>query len=187
VEHDTASQPSPRTAKQGNLSLSGKRVLLVDDNTVNRKLATLFLRYWDVEVVEAENGLVALALLKDTPFDFVLLDMHMPVMDGQETIRQIRASSESWNRIPVIALTADVMRGDRVRYLSMGMNGLVTKPISQTDLHSEISRVLDQSSGFRIYDADDFAYEAPAGDASRIDDDAAAQPVKAGKYKSAGG
>jgi signal transduction histidine kinase/CheY-like chemotaxis protein len=187
VERDSASKPSP-SGKQGDFSLSGKRVLLVDDNMVNRKLATLFLRYWDVEVVEAENGLTALALLKDAQFDFVLLDMHMPVMDGQETIRQIRASSESWNRIPVIALTADVMRGDRVRYLAMGMNGLVTKPISQADLHSEIYRVLDQSSGFRIYDADDFAYNAPAGDSSSIDEDeAAAQPVKAGKYKSAGG
>ncbi|MGF1622534.1 MAG: response regulator [Rhodomicrobiaceae bacterium] len=187
VEKDDTAQSALMAVKQGDASLSGKRVLLVDDNMVNRKLATLFLRYWDVEVVEAENGLAALALLKDAPFDLVLLDMHMPVMDGQETIRQIRSSSESWNRIPVIALTADVMRGDRVRYLAMGMNGLVTKPISQADLHSEIYRVLNKSSGFRIYDAADFSYNAPAGDASMDDDDAVAQPVKDEKYKAAGG
>jgi signal transduction histidine kinase len=112
-------------------SLRGKRVLVVDDNAINRQVAQLFLRLMDVEVAEAENGLVALQLLAAEPFDIVLLDVHMPVMDGTETIRRIRASDAAWSRVAVIALTADAMSGDRERYQALGMNGYASKPISQ--------------------------------------------------------
>jgi len=117
------------------------KLLLVDDHPINRQVASLFLRPFDMRVVEAVNGKEALAALSSEPFDLVLLDIHMPVMDGTETIRAIRASSETFANIPVIALTADAMSGDRERYLAMGMDGYLSKPIAERDLITEIIRV----------------------------------------------
>jgi len=71
----------------------------------------------------------------------VLLDVHMPVMDGTETIRRIRSSDQAWSNIPVLALTADAMTGDKERYLAMGMDGYLSKPIAERDLITEITRV----------------------------------------------
>jgi signal transduction histidine kinase/AmiR/NasT family two-component response regulator len=125
--------------------LRGKRILVVDDNPVNRKVATLFLKYLEFEVVEAENGLVALRILKEELVDLVLLDLYMPVMDGEETIHKIRESGEPWAEIPVIALTADMLQNDFGRLYVMGMDGYVAKPVSQDALLSEIYRVLSES------------------------------------------
>ncbi len=96
-----------------------------------------------MRIVEAVNGAEAIAALEREAFDIVLLDMHMPVMDGPTAIRHIRASDQSWADIPVIALTADAMSGDRERYLAMGMNGYLSKPLAERDLLSEIARVRD--------------------------------------------
>ena len=123
------------------LKQSNLRVLLVDDHPINRQVASLFLRPFNMRIVEAVNGVEALAALARETFDIVLLDMHMPVMDGPTTIAKIRASEEPWAAIPVIALTADAMSGDRERYLAMGMNGYLSKPLAERDLLSEISRV----------------------------------------------
>ena len=130
-EEDTRSQ-----LKSQNL-----RLLLVDDHPINRQVAGLFLRPFNMRIVEATNGKEALAALAREEFDMVLLDVHMPVMDGTRTIRHIRASNEAWSNIPVIALTADAMTGDKERYLGMGMDGYMSKPIAERDLISEINRV----------------------------------------------
>jgi CheY-like chemotaxis protein len=84
--------------------------------------------------------------LKAEPFDLVLLDMHMPVMDGPAAIKAIRASGEAWAGIPVIALTADAMSGDRERYLAMGMTGYLSKPLAERDLLTEIARISSTQS-----------------------------------------
>ena len=123
------------------LKFSNLRILLVDDHPINRQVASLFLRPHKVHLVEATNGVEALAALEREPFDVVLLDVHMPIMDGPTTIRHIRASDKSWADIPVLALTADAMSGDRERYLAMGMTGYLPKPLSERDLVSEIIRV----------------------------------------------
>jgi signal transduction histidine kinase/CheY-like chemotaxis protein len=123
------------------LKQSNLRVLLVDDHPINRQVAALFLRPFNMKIVEAVNGQQALEALGKEEFDVVLLDMHMPVMDGPTAIRRIRESSEGWAGIPVIALTADAMSGDRERYLAMGMNGYLSKPLAERDLLSEIARV----------------------------------------------
>jgi signal transduction histidine kinase/ActR/RegA family two-component response regulator len=134
-----------RPASQGDLreqlKQSNLRVLLVDDHPINRQVASLFLRPFNMRIIEAVNGLEAMEALKRETFDLVLLDMHMPVMDGPTTIANIRASEEAWAEIPVIALTADAMSGDRERYLAMGMNGYLSKPLAERDLLSEIARV----------------------------------------------
>ena len=147
VEAAAASVPEKASVSPASSGgLRGRRVLVVDDNAINRQVVQLFLRLMDIEVLEAENGLVALELLAAERFDIVLLDVHMPVMDGMETIRRIRASDASWNGVAVIALTADAMSGDRERYRALGMDGYASKPISQDDLILEMYRVLGQTA-----------------------------------------
>jgi signal transduction histidine kinase/ActR/RegA family two-component response regulator len=114
------------------------RILLVDDNATNRQVARLFLARLHAEITEAENGAEALARLAERPFDLVLLDVHMPVMDGCETIRRIRASDRPWRTLPVIALTADAMEGDRERFVAMGMTDYLAKPIDRRALLNAI-------------------------------------------------
>jgi CheY-like chemotaxis protein len=94
-----------------------------------------------MRIVEATNGKEALEALQREAFDIVCLDVHMPVMDGTQTIAAIRASDAPWANIPVIALTADAMTGDKERYLGMGMDGYLSKPIAERDLVSEITRL----------------------------------------------
>jgi PAS domain S-box-containing protein len=140
-----ASVAKPDSAEAGNGSeaaavearmhpIRGARVLLVDDNAVNRQVVKLFMAQVAPRIVEAKNGEEALARLAEQPFDIVLLDIHMPVMDGRETIARIRASDQPWKDIPVIALTADAMSGDRERYLGIGMNDYISKPIDAREL-----------------------------------------------------
>ena len=93
-------------------------------------------------IVEAANGEEALARLAEQPFDIVLLDVHMPVMDGGETIKRIRNSGELWKDIPVIALTADAMRGDKERYLAMGMSDYISKPVDSRELAAKYVSLL---------------------------------------------
>jgi len=122
--------------------LRDARVLLTDDNAINRQVVRLFLQPQGAIITEATNGQEALDALSTQPFDLVLLDLHMPVMDGAEAIRQIRASSHGWRDIPVIALTADAMAGDRERLLAMGMSGYVSKPVDQGELLAAIGVAL---------------------------------------------
>jgi signal transduction histidine kinase/CheY-like chemotaxis protein len=132
----------PVAASKAPAELRGRRVLLADDNAINRKVAQMFMKPFGLIVVEACNGAEALDRLAAEPFDLVLMDIHMPVMDGCEAVRRIRASQASWSKIPVIALTADAMPGDDERYLSIGMTGYVAKPIDQRELFTAINSAL---------------------------------------------
>jgi CheY-like chemotaxis protein/anti-sigma regulatory factor (Ser/Thr protein kinase) len=125
-------------------SLRGIKILLVDDNAVNRQVVKLFTAQLSARYVEAVNGQEALDRLRDEPFDIVLLDVHMPVMDGKEAIRRIRGSREPWAELPVIALTADAMSGDRERYLALGMTDYVSKPLDQRELTHKIALAMGE-------------------------------------------
>ena len=135
------------------LRTSQLRVLLVDDHPINRQVVSLFLRPFNMRIVEAVNGLEALDALEKEAFDIVLLDMHMPVMDGPTTVARIRTSNQPWAGMPVIALTADAMSGDRERYLAMGMTGYLSKPVAERDLLSEIARVRAGAEGLELAQA----------------------------------
>jgi signal transduction histidine kinase/ActR/RegA family two-component response regulator len=137
----TANRPLESGDVRDFLKSSKLRVLLVDDHPINRQIASLFLRPFNMRIVEAVNGAEALAALERETFDIVLLDMHMPVMDGPTAIARIRASGQPWAKTTVIALTADAMSGDRERYLAMGMDGYLSKPLAERDLLSEIARL----------------------------------------------
>jgi len=125
------------------------RILLADDNNVNRQVIRMLLGPLGLTIVEAANGREALEKLAAEPFDLVLLDIHMPVMDGRETIAAIRACTQAWSTIPVIALTADAMSGDREKYLALGMDDYLSKPVDQRELHAKMFAFLamgDRSS-----------------------------------------
>ena len=124
--------------------LRGIKILLVDDNAVNRQVVKLFTARLGPKFVEAVNGQEAIDRLRDEAFDLVLLDVHMPVMDGKEAIRRIRASNEAWATLPVIALTADAMSGDREKYLALGMSDYVSKPLDQRELTTKIALAMNE-------------------------------------------
>jgi CheY-like chemotaxis protein len=111
--------------------LRGLKVLLVEDNAVNQKLMSRILEKLDADVTLADNGEVAIAKLTSTPFEVVLMDCQMPVLDGYEATRRIRAGAAgpSAKTIPIIALTAHALSGDRERCIAAGMNDYLTKPI----------------------------------------------------------
>jgi CheY-like chemotaxis protein len=123
------------------------RVLLVDDHPLNRRVGRLYLEPEGFIVSEAVNGQQALDRLAQEHFDLVLMDIHMPVMDGLEAVRQIRGGLAAWRDVPVIAFTADAMSGDRERYVAEGMNGYIPKPIEKRDLLAEIDRILGLAVG----------------------------------------
>lgn len=125
---------------------TGRRVLVVDDNATNRQVVKLFLAPLGLVIEEACNGIEALACLERSPFDLVLLDVHMPEMDGRECIVRIRNSDRSWRTIPVIALTAEAMTGDRENLIAIGMSDYAAKPIDRTALIALIIRYLEGGS-----------------------------------------
>lgn len=117
-------------------------ILVVDDTATNLLVARLLLSAEGHAVTTAESGAAALRALSIRAFDVVLLDIHMPEMDGPETLRRIRESPAPWSGIPVIALTADAMSGDRARYVAAGMDGYASKPLEIGALQEELSRVV---------------------------------------------
>ncbi len=119
-------------------------IVLAEDNAVNRKLATALLEKHGHTVYSAENGHDALALLERQRADVVLMDLQMPVMDGFEAIHAIRAKEQSsGGHLPIIALTAHAMQGDRERCLQAGADDYVSKPIRVADLFAAIGRAVN--------------------------------------------
>lgn len=140
VEGPAAALPG---AEQPQRSL---RVLVVDDNAVNRIVASKILERAGHSVEAAENGRAALETLRSVRFDLVLMDLQMPVMDGIETIRRIRGGEGGVDsRIPVIALTAQAEECDRQACLSAGADGFLTKPLRMGALLAELDRLLSHS------------------------------------------
>jgi len=124
--------------------LAGYQILLVEDNFINQEVASEFLKSNGIDVFIANNGIEALELLKCTKIDLVLMDIQMPEMDGFQATRAIRAQ-DKFAELPIIAMTANAMSGDRDRCLAAGMNEHITKPIDPEKLFSSISFWLGMS------------------------------------------
>ncbi len=124
----TQSEPAP----------TGQRILLVEDNIVNQMVAKGMLTRLGYEVDVAEQGEAALARLETSQYDLVLMDCNMPVMDGYETSRRMRADPR-WRDIPIIALTANALQEDRQRCEEAGMNDYLAKPFKREDLQALLS------------------------------------------------
>jgi CheY-like chemotaxis protein len=119
--------------------LSGARILLVEDNPFNQELALDVLSQAGIVVTVAGNGQEALAVLAQQPFDGVLMDCQMPVMDGYTATRALRQQPQ-WRDLPVIAMTANAMVGDRDKALAAGMNDHIAKPISMDEVFATLAR-----------------------------------------------
>jgi two-component system sensor histidine kinase/response regulator len=126
--------------------LRGARVLLVEDNELNQQVAMELLAAVGIQVHVAENGEVGLHRLQNGSYDLVLMDVQMPVMDGLECARRIR-QTPGFGELPILAMTANAMAGDRERSLAAGMNDHVTKPIEPAELFDALHRWLPAVRG----------------------------------------
>ena len=141
-----AAAPSAAVIKaEQRVQAKGLRILLAEDNRVNQIVATRMAEKMGHSVVVAGNGELALLLLATQPFDLVLMDVQMPEMDGLTAARKIRESEQSTPfHLPIIAMTAHAMKGDRERCIAAGMDGYVSKPISGPLLGEEIASVMGE-------------------------------------------
>ncbi len=142
-----AQAPVLRSAQEADLDLNGARVLVVDDNVVNQAVARAILESARVTVATAEDGRAALARLRVEDFDLVLMDVHMPRMDGVEAVRRIRAGEGGRVDIPILALTADAMAGEAERLLKQGFDDAHPKPVQPGELLRAVSRLRRGSYG----------------------------------------
>jgi CheY-like chemotaxis protein len=125
-------------------SLRSGRVLIVEDNPINRELAAEIVQAAGCTVATANDGEEALARVAHEAFDLVLMDWHMPVMDGLSATRRLRVTEQAQGRprLPVIALTASVLPGDREACEAAGMDGFVAKPFTYDELVALLDRWL---------------------------------------------
>lgn len=121
-----------------------KRILIVDDNKLNIKVATRLLSDLPYEIDECYNGKECLEKLKSNSYDLILMDIMMPEMDGEETIKELRNSSDF--KTPVIALTADAVAGANEKYISEGFIDYLAKPFKKEDLENKIVKVLKKEN-----------------------------------------
>lgn len=127
--------------------LSGTRVLLVEDNEMNQELAIDLLGKAGIEAVLARHGQEALDILaQDARFDGVLMDCQMPVMDGFQASRAIRANP-ALDKLPIIAMTANAMAGDREKVLASGMQDHIAKPVNVAEMYATLARWLRPAPG----------------------------------------
>ncbi|MGP0565470.1 MULTISPECIES: response regulator [unclassified Nitrospina] len=127
-------------------SFQGRRVLVAEDNEINQEVVEELLQRVGFEVTLVGDGKEAVDRLSSEEFDVVLMDLQMPVMDGFEAVRQIRLDTK-FESLPVIALTANAMAGDRERTAAVGMNDHVTKPIDPEAMYKTLSRWVTSSTG----------------------------------------
>lgn len=132
---------APRSVTGPSWTLPHARVLLVEDNEINREVATHLLQQAGITPDTAENGAIALELLAVQDYDLVLMDMQMPVMDGFEATRHIRANPRLVS-LPVVAMTANALPEDRNRCLAAGMDDHIAKPISPATFFTTLHRWL---------------------------------------------
>lgn len=116
------------------------RILVADDNEINRKLNTILLHQWGIAVDEAADGVAAVEACGRQYYDLILMDVHMPAMDGVEATRRIRMLQKGGNPTPVVALTANALSGDRERYLAAGMDDYLEKPLTEEALRKTIEK-----------------------------------------------
>lgn len=122
---------------------AGRRILVVDDIATNRLVVSQMLRHMGFQAEEASGGRAALLALADNSYDLVLLDLNMPDMNGEETLRAIRKAGQQWSGIPVVGLTANAEAArQRDIFAANGMDSLMTKPVDADALASEIMQVI---------------------------------------------
>jgi CheY-like chemotaxis protein/HPt (histidine-containing phosphotransfer) domain-containing protein len=156
---DTAPLPPlPAPAKSGR----GKRILLAEDVLINQIIAIEMLKTAGYEVDVADNGIEAVDAVEHQPYDLILMDVHMPSMDGLGATRKIRELGPPRGEIPIVALTADAVAGVREQYLAAGMDDFLSKPFNRTELLAVVERWTADGMGVTA----DTPVPAPAPDAA---------------------
>lgn len=133
-----------RTIKNDTSNISNKRILLVEDNNLNRLLAKTILTDYGAIITEAENGQIAVDFMRKDRFDIVLMDVQMPVMDGIQATKIIRKEINA--TIPIIALTANAIKGKSDLFQESGMNDFISKPYDEIKLVNPIAKWLKQNA-----------------------------------------
>ena len=125
------------------------RVLIAEDNEVNQLLAKSILQYWGLEAKTATTGTEVMELMESEDFDMVLMDIQMPEKSGIEAASEIRKLADPRKRnIPIIALTANAIKGEEKKYMAVGMDDFLTKPFKEKELFEVIERVLKNEGSF---------------------------------------
>lgn len=120
------------------------RILYIEDNPQNMRLVRKMLRIGGYDMIEATDGLTGVAMAEREKPDLVLMDINLPDIDGLEATRRLKAN-EALVHIPVIALTANAMHGDRERFIAAGCDGYLAKPVTKNELLNTVSFFLTQS------------------------------------------
>ncbi|MEQ8268895.1 MAG: ATP-binding protein [Parvibaculum sp.] len=137
---EAAKSVAPHDAEERKL-----KVLLAEDQPVNQKLMSAVMERLGHELTIAENGIEVIRKLREGSFDLILMDIQMPLMDGIQATKVIRAADEPWRDIPIVALTAHAMEGHREIYAAAGMNGFVSKPFKIDILVAEMVKAVAQA------------------------------------------
>jgi CheY-like chemotaxis protein len=155
--------PEPETRNSKPICRQTLRVLLVEDNRVNQKLAQAQLRKLGCEVETVANGVEAVAAWQRGAHELILMDCHMPQMDGWEATRKIRVleNQQSLPARPIIAMTANAMVGDRENCLQAGMNDYISKPVDMAELQALLQRNFPGRCGLRDHRTTGPATETP--------------------------
>ena len=137
-----AAAAAPPAALSHNAAPLHLRVLLAEDNVVNQKVVTRILERWGVQVTVVGDGAAAVDAAREDGWDLVLMDVRMPRLDGLQAAEEIRSheAAQGRQRLPIVAMTANALSGDRERCNEAGMDGFVAKPIRPADLYAELSR-----------------------------------------------
>ena len=136
------------------------RVLVVDDNRINRKVAVTFLQTYGLEIDEAESGADAIALVHKTLYDIIFMDHMMPEMDGIETVQRIRSECGDNGRFPIIiALTANAIKGVKEIFLENGFQDFITKPLDRRSLHATLLRWISEEKRIKDKISDNVSIE----------------------------
>lgn len=139
LNHPQKNQPQAISSSAPETSLQGLHLLLVEDNSINQEVALAILQAVDIHVDVASNGQEALELVRNNHYDIVLMDIQMPVMDGLTATMHLRQNPQLQD-LPIIAMTAHAMAGDKKKSLDAGMNDYVTKPIEPNTLYETLRR-----------------------------------------------
>lgn len=151
-EDNRINQDKLKPVATSGVSFEGRKMLIVEDNEANSKLLYTFLSNYGAECKVAQNGLIAVQMTMAEKFDLILMDCQMPVMDGYEASRNLRASDSINKNIPIIALTAYAMAGDKEKCLAAGMSDYISKPLDLNMLLDKVNQHIKMSSQMETND-----------------------------------
>ena len=123
------------------MTVAARKILVVEDNDMNMQLVEFLLEEGGYDIVKAASGEEALAVTREHEPDLILMDIHLPGMDGLSVVRAMKTDDRT-RRIPILALTAHAMRGDKDRFLEAGCDGYISKPIDVKTFVASIERFL---------------------------------------------